>query len=75
MTLVVEKTFAVEGIRIPDTGLAREITQFVRDAESALFCFTIRAASITGVRSPENVVVSSSIASCSMRVRCFTTWA
>jgi hypothetical protein len=36
MTLVTEKTLAVEGIRIPDTGLAREITQFVRDTESAL---------------------------------------
>jgi hypothetical protein len=36
MTSAVEKTFAVEGIGIPDTGLAREITQLVRDTESAL---------------------------------------
>jgi hypothetical protein len=36
MTLAAEKSFAVEGIRIPDTTLAREITQFVRDTESAL---------------------------------------
>jgi len=36
MTLAAEKTFAVEGIRIPDTRLAREITRFVRDTESAL---------------------------------------
>src|ERR1700727_4089952 len=36
MTLAAEKTFAVEGIRIPDSALMREITQLVRDTESAL---------------------------------------
>jgi hypothetical protein len=36
MTLAAEKTFTVEGIRVPDTRLAREITQFVRGTESAL---------------------------------------
>ena len=36
MAFADEKTFTVEGIRIPDTKLAREITQFVRDTESAL---------------------------------------
>src|ERR1700755_3281687 len=36
MTLAAQKTFAVEGIRIPDSGLAREITELVRDTESAL---------------------------------------
>src|SRR5258708_5569383 len=36
LTLAVEKAFAVEGIRIPDSSLAREITEFVRDTESAL---------------------------------------
>ena len=36
MTLAAEKTFTIEGIRIPDTRLAREITQLVRDTESAL---------------------------------------
>ena len=36
MTFTAEKTFAVEGISIPDTGLAREITQLVRDTEPAL---------------------------------------
>jgi HD superfamily phosphodiesterase len=36
MTLTAETTFAVEGIRVPDTRLSREITEFVRDAESAL---------------------------------------
>jgi hypothetical protein len=36
MTFAAEKTFAVEGISIPDTGLAREITQLVRDTEPAL---------------------------------------
>jgi hypothetical protein len=34
--LAAEKTFTVEGIRIPDTRLAREITELVRDTESAL---------------------------------------
>ena len=36
MTSVAENTFTVEGIRIPDTRLAREITQFVRNTEPAL---------------------------------------
>jgi len=36
MTLAAEKTFAVEGIRVPDSSLAREITELVRDTESAL---------------------------------------
>src|SRR6201746_1310181 len=36
MTFAVEETFTVEGIRIPDTSLAREITQLVRDTESAM---------------------------------------
>ena len=29
MTLAVEKTFAVQGVQIPDSSLAREITQLV----------------------------------------------
>src|SRR3954467_10710245 len=36
MTLEAEKTFAVEGIGIPDSGLARKITELVRDTEPAL---------------------------------------
>jgi len=36
ITFAAEKTFAVEGIRIPDTTLAREITEFVRSTESVL---------------------------------------
>ena len=36
MTLAAEKTFAVEGIRVPDSSLARKITELVRDTESAL---------------------------------------
>ena len=35
MTLAAEKTFTVEGIRVPDSSLAREITELVRDTESA----------------------------------------
>jgi hypothetical protein len=34
MTVAAEKTFTLEGIRIPDSRFAREITQFVRDSES-----------------------------------------
>src|SRR6202790_5186375 len=36
MTVAVEEVFALEGIRIPDSSLAREMTQLVRDTESAL---------------------------------------
>jgi len=36
MTLAAEKTIAVEGIRIPNSRLAREITELVRDTEFAL---------------------------------------
>jgi len=36
MTLAAEKTFAVGGIRIPDTALTRQITEFVQETESAL---------------------------------------
>jgi HD superfamily phosphodiesterase len=36
MTLLAEKTFTVEGIGVPDTSLARQITQFVQDTEPAL---------------------------------------
>src|SRR3954468_10512813 len=36
MTLTAEKTFAIEGIRVPDSSLARAITELVRDSESAL---------------------------------------
>jgi HD domain len=36
MAVTAEKTFAVEGIQIPDSGLAREITQLVRDTEPGL---------------------------------------
>lgn len=36
MAIAIEKTLTVEGAHIPDTGLTREITQLVRDTESAL---------------------------------------
>jgi HD domain len=36
MAVTAEKTFAVEGIRVPDSSLAREITQLVRDTEPGL---------------------------------------
>src|SRR5215208_6708419 len=36
MTLAAETTFTVKGIRVPDSGLTRAITQLVRDTESAL---------------------------------------
>jgi hypothetical protein len=36
MAATVEKAFAVEGIRVPDSSLASEITQLVRDTEPGL---------------------------------------
>jgi HD superfamily phosphodiesterase len=36
MAVTAEKTFAVEGIHVPDSSLARGITQLVRDTESGL---------------------------------------
>src|SRR4030081_2306158 len=36
MTFADEKTCTIEGILVPDSSLAREITQLVRDTESAL---------------------------------------
>ena len=42
MTVAAEKVFTVDGIRIPDSKLAREITQLVRDTESALLCAGVR---------------------------------
>jgi hypothetical protein len=36
MTVAAEEVFTLEGIRIPDSSLAREITQLVRDTESVL---------------------------------------
>jgi hypothetical protein len=36
MTLAAEKTFTIEGIRVPDSNLALAITELVRDTESAL---------------------------------------
>jgi len=36
MTLAAENTFTVRGVEIPDTRLAREITELVRDTESPL---------------------------------------
>src|ERR1700755_1169751 len=36
MTVAAEKTFTVEGIRVPDSSLARAITELVRDTESEL---------------------------------------
>ncbi|MEA2885948.1 MAG: hypothetical protein QOD11_308 [Bradyrhizobium sp.] len=36
MTFADEKTFTIEGILVPDSSLARAITELVRDTESAL---------------------------------------
>src|ERR1700709_496025 len=36
MTFADEKTFTIEGIRVPDSSLACAVTQLVRDSESAL---------------------------------------
>jgi hypothetical protein len=39
MALAAEKTFAVEGIGVPDSRLARQITELVRDTESAMLFY------------------------------------
>jgi hypothetical protein len=36
MAFAADRAFAVKEIRVPDTTLTREITEFVRDTESAL---------------------------------------
>ncbi len=59
------------GTRIPDSKLAREITELVRDSCS----FTIRAAPITGALWRASVAASDSIPNCFMQARCSTTWA
>jgi hypothetical protein len=61
MIFAAEKTFTVEEIGTPDTRLAREIAEFLSDTDLR-YCSTTRAAFNTGVRLPESVVVSSSIA-------------
>jgi hypothetical protein len=53
MTLAVEKTIAVEGIRSPNSRLAREITELVRDTEFALL-FHHSSRITTGVGSLES---------------------
>ena len=50
---------SVAGIVIPDSKLAREVTELVKDTESPLL-FRLRAASITGVRSPASAAASAS---------------
>jgi HD superfamily phosphodiesterase len=36
LTTMLPKTFSIEGVSVPDSKLAREITELVRDTESAL---------------------------------------
>ena len=36
MTVAAEKTFTIEGVRVPDSSLARAITELVQDTESPL---------------------------------------
>jgi hypothetical protein len=56
MTLAAEKTFAVGGIRIPDTALTRQITSLSGTLGLRSFS-TTRVASITGVRLRESTMV------------------
>jgi hypothetical protein len=44
-------TIAIEGIRVPDSTLAREIAEFVRGCGNAIAFLSFPAASSTGVRS------------------------
>src|SRR6266481_2022295 len=74
MTFAAEKTFTLKGIGIPDTSLAREITQFVRDTESALlfhhssrvYYWGALAGKRRGLKFDRELLY---------RERCFTTWA
>jgi hypothetical protein len=66
MTLAAEKTVTIHDVRVPDSSLARAIKHW-SGIPSLHFCSTIRVASTTGARSPENAAVSDSIMSFSMR--------
>ena len=74
MAVVAEEMVTVEGIRAPDSRLAREITQLVRDTEPALLFHHSSRVYYWGALA-ESVVASNSIASFFMPGRCFTTWA
>ena len=64
----------LEGIRIPDSKLAREIMELVRDTNRRC-SFTIRAASTTGALWRASVADSDSIPNCFMQARCSMIWA
>jgi hypothetical protein len=63
----------IDGVTIPDTQLAREITELVRDTESALLFH--HSSRITSAHWLESNATCYSILSCSTRARCSTTWA
>ena len=54
MNIDLKTNIDLAGIRIPDSRLAREITELVRDTDLRC-CFTIRAASIIGLLWPASV--------------------
>jgi hypothetical protein len=74
MTLAVEKTFAVEGIRIPDSSLAREITELVRDTWSALLFHHSSRVHYCGALAGKRRALKFN-RELLYAARCFTTWA
>jgi len=73
MTLTLEE-FTVGRVSVPDSKLAREITELVRDTESPCYS-TIRVASFTGAHWPARSEASHSIPSSSIAAACSTIWA
>jgi hypothetical protein len=73
MTLTSSMTFSIAGLMIPDSKLAREITELVTDTEPPLL-FHHSSRSIIGAHWQASVADSVSIMSCYMRARCSTIW-
>ena len=65
---------SVAGVVIPDSKLAREVTELVRDTEPPLL-FHHSSRVYYWARSPASAAPSALIPSCFTPVRCSTTWA
>ena len=47
---------SIHGVRVPDSKIAREITELVRDTERHRYRFIVPAASIISALLPESIV-------------------
>ena len=74
MNINLPKNGSLAGIRIPDSKLAREITELVRDTETPLL-FHHSSRVYYGALWQASVAGSDSIPNCFIRARCSTTWA